>query len=222
MGRVPLTSHIRKWVIVRAMEHRFELTGGAACLDFVNTLGDRPRSRDENLRAYPDLVAWGRQAGVLAGAEATGLRREAARHPVRAREALARAVALREDLYRVFSRVAAGRAPEGRGVRALNEALALALRRLRVRPGRTGFRWSWTAGPADLDRMLWPVVRSAGELLTSAEREHVRECGGEACSWLFVDRSRTRRRRWCDMKTCGNRAKARRHYRRTKARRASR
>ncbi|HSB62372.1 MAG TPA: ABATE domain-containing protein [Vicinamibacteria bacterium] len=199
------------------MDRRFELTGGAACLDFVNTLGDRPRSRDEGLRAYADLVAWGRQAGVLPGAEAKGLRREAARHPVRAREALARAVALREELYRVFSRVAAGRAPDERGVGALNEALAAALVRLRVRPGPSGFDWAWTARPGDLDRVLWPVVRSAAELLTSAEREQVRECGGEACSWLFVDRSRTRRRRWCDMKTCGNRAKARRHYRRTRA-----
>jgi predicted RNA-binding Zn ribbon-like protein len=64
--------------------------------------------------------------------------------------------------------------------------------------------------------MLWPVLQSAAELLTSDEIHQVRECNSDRCTWLFVDRSRTHRRRWCDMKTCGNRAKARRHYQRTK------
>jgi predicted RNA-binding Zn ribbon-like protein len=47
----------------------------------------------------------------------------------------------------------------------------------------------------------------------------VGECEGEGCSWLFLDTSRNRSRRWCSMEDCGNRAKARRHYeRRQKAR----
>lgn len=69
--------------------------------------------------------------------------------------------------------------------------------------------------------MLWPVARSAAELLTSPDAQRVRECALRSCSWLFVDRSRNRRRRWCDMKTCGNRAKARRHYRRKQKSRAA-
>jgi predicted RNA-binding Zn ribbon-like protein len=72
--------------------------------------------------------------------------------------------------------------------------------------------WAWAPGPPSFERLLWPVVRSAAEFLVSAERVNVRECGSEVCSWLFVDRSRTKLRRWCSMKTCGNRAKARRFY----------
>jgi predicted RNA-binding Zn ribbon-like protein len=78
------------------------------------------------------------------------------------------------------------------------------------------FSWSWHEPQPRFDSLLWPVVRSAAELLTSPEAAHVRECASDRCSWLFVDRSRTKCRRWCDMKVCGNRAKARRHYERKK------
>ena len=61
---------------------------------------------------------------------------------------------------------------------------------------------------------LWPIARSAAHLLTSAELTRVRECDGTSCNWLFFDRSRGGSRRWCSMESCGNRAKARRHYRR--------
>jgi predicted RNA-binding Zn ribbon-like protein len=63
-----------------------------------------------------------------------------------------------------------------------------------------------------MDQMLWPVARSAAELLTSERAGRVRECASETCSWLFLDGSRNGRRKWCDMASCGNRAKARRYY----------
>src|SRR5690606_34555848 len=68
-----------------------------------------------------------------------------------------------------------------------------------------------------LDQVLWPVAVSAAELLTSADRERVKECAADTCNWLFLDMSRNRSRRWCDMKECGNRAKARRFYKRQRA-----
>jgi len=77
-------------------------------------------------------------------------------------------------------------------------------------------QWAWDETAPSLDRPIWLIVRSAANLLTSEETSSIRECASETCSWLFVDRSRTRRRRWCDMSTCGNRAKARRHYQRRK------
>ena len=65
--------------------------------------------------------------------------------------------------------------------------------------------------------MLWRLAVDASDLLTSTDLDRVRECSGDTCSWLFLDRSRNRSRRWCDMADCGNRAKARRHYSRLKA-----
>jgi predicted RNA-binding Zn ribbon-like protein len=194
----------------------FELTGGALCLDFANTLGDRPRSTQEKLEGMKDLLRFSEQAGTLGAADRARLEREALDHPRLAREALGRAVAFREALYRIFAALAGGRRPGSADLEEVNRALGPALANLRVEPRGSGFGWSWSASPAGFDHLLWPVARSAAELLTSTEVDLVRECASEVCSWLFVDRSRTHRRRWCDMKVCGNRAKARRHYERRK------
>ena len=87
---------------------------------------------------------------------------------------------------------------------------------LRVEAGAHGFRWRWANDRDLLERVVWPVARSAGDLLVSDDLRWVRECASESCNWLFLDTSRTRRRKWCDMSSCGNREKARRHYRRRK------
>ncbi|MCB0153982.1 MAG: CGNR zinc finger domain-containing protein, partial [Anaerolineae bacterium] len=55
---------------------------------------------------------------------------------------------------------------------------------------------------------------SAAELLTSDRLNRVGQCAGESCGWLFLDTTRNHSRRWCEMEHCGNRAKAKRHYRR--------
>jgi predicted RNA-binding Zn ribbon-like protein len=121
-------------------------------------------------------------------------------------------------LYGIFSALAAENRPEPEKLAALNTALGEAFPHLRLEQHGGQFRWHWADASNRLDRLLWPVTRSAAELLTSSEVSLVRECASERCSWMFVDRSRTHRRRWCDMKTCGNRAKARRHYERRKQR----
>jgi predicted RNA-binding Zn ribbon-like protein len=77
------------------------------------------------------------------------------------------------------------------------------------------FAWDWAEDPDSLDRVLWVVARSAGELLTSDQLDRVRQCADDrGCGYLFLDTSRNRSRRWCSMESCGNRAKARRHYQR--------
>jgi predicted RNA-binding Zn ribbon-like protein len=82
-----------------------------------------------------------------------------------------------------------------------------------VLPTQPGFAWTWPdEEELDLARLLWPVARSAAELLTSPDRQLVRECLGDNCGWLFLDTSKNHRRTWCSMQGCGNRAKARRHY----------
>ena len=100
--------------------------------------------------------------------------------------------------------------------RALNAVLAQALAQLRVVNTGEVFAWDWAGDDPTLDRMLWPIAQSAADLLTSDELGSVKQCSG--CSWLFVDRSRNHSRRWCDMRVCGNRAKARRYYERHRGR----
>ncbi len=206
----------------RPTEAEFELTGGALCLDFANTLADRPAGGLEQLASYADLVRFARQAGALESTEADRLAEEASRRPKQAGGVLRRAIELREAVFRTFAAlVSGGRLPAG-DLALLNRSLTEALRFLEVAPAGRRYRWRWSEGAARLDRPLWPIARSAAELLVSDDVERVRECASEGCRWLFLDRSRGRRRRWCDMKTCGNRQKARRHYLRRKAAERSR
>jgi len=200
--------------------HQFELSGGALCLDFVNTVGDRPTFSNEHLHRYSDLLAWAEQAGVVTGPTSESLEAGSGDAPDERRRVFRRALRLRETLYRLFSALAADQTPRAGDLDALNRELGRALSHLRVGDAGAGageFGWRWDGGPDRLERVVWPVARSAAELLTSGEAAQIKECASETCSWLFVDRSRTHRRRWCDMKSCGNRAKARRHYRRKKA-----
>jgi predicted RNA-binding Zn ribbon-like protein len=193
------------------------LIGGRACLDFANTVGgNRHIYQREYLNSYTDLVAWSRLAGLVTESEAQHLMAKAIRRPAEADYVFERAILLREAIYRIFSVVAAGGSPEAADLAILNSALTEALARLQITSAEDGFTWTWHKEPKALDPMLWPVVRSAGELLTSEDLYRVRECAGDTCSWLFIDTSRNHSRRWCDMKDCGNRAKAKRHYERSR------
>jgi predicted RNA-binding Zn ribbon-like protein len=194
----------------------FDLSGGALCLAFVNTVGDRPRRHEEHLLGWPDLVSWGVQAGAITPTEAGHLRAEARAHPRRAERGFARALGVREHLYELFSAAAARRSPDDSSVAALNEVLheAAAHARLERRDGQ--YVWTFAGDGPLFARVTWQVSRSAADLLVSGALADLRECASGTCSWMFLDASPTRKRRWCSMKSCGNRAKARRHYHRQK------
>jgi len=198
-------------------EPEFEFTGGILCLDFANTSRWQPPARDDVPR-YDRLVAWAAKAGSLSPAVAGRVRQEAERRPRAAARVLERALSLRRAIYATFSAVAAGRKPPSEDVEAIGAAAAGAGASFRIRPH--GDRYVWEAvtsdGDVDLDRPLWEVARSAAALLTSEDLPAVRECALESCNWLFLDRSRNGKRRWCDMRVCGNRSKARRHYARVR------
>ena len=191
------------------------LVGGRLCLDFVNTVDEYTHRGEDRLRAYADLVWWGLHAGALDAAAAEPLFALAASEPARADAVHARAVDLREALFRVFAAARAGAAPDEAHLAVINRELLRAMAHQRMRAQNGGFAYAWEEG-VDLERVLWPVVRDAAELLVSGELRRVGKCCGESCDWLYLDTSRNRSRRWCDMQACGNRAKARRHYHRSK------
>ena len=160
-------------------------------------------------------------AGSLPEAQLARLSAESARHPAEAAAALGRALDLREAIFRLFLALAEGESAPPAELADLNRALADALAQARVaEDGRNvsgRFAWAWADAPLSLEMPLWPVARSAAELLTSSDLSALRVCASETCAWLFLDTSRNGSRRWCSMRTCGNRAKARRHHARVRA-----
>jgi predicted RNA-binding Zn ribbon-like protein len=196
--------------------YAFEISGGHLALDFTNTISRRadPAQCRDRLTHYGRLVSWAVQAGLISAKDGECLRTEASDRPRAAVAALRRAIGVREAMFSIFVALARGERPPAEAIDLLNAALPDALTRLRVAHEGGEFTWRFHHEPADLAPMLAPVVRAAAELLTSPERTRVRECRSETCFWLFMDRSKSGTRCWCDMKVCGNREKARRHYRR--------
>jgi predicted RNA-binding Zn ribbon-like protein len=196
----------------------FDLTGGLLCLDFANTVDDRTEVHpQELLNSYNDLVSWSQQAHVLTEQEAQRLLEKAARRPSEASRVLQQAVAIREAIFRIFKAVAEDASPEDEDLVSLSAAVADAQNHAQIVLKANGFIWDWAGIAGDLDRMLWPVVRSAADFLTSDELDTVRVCASDSCDWLFLDTSKNHSRRWCNMKSCGNREKARRFYERRKS-----
>lgn len=195
---------------------RFDLIAGRLCLDFCNTHGSRSGRPEERLSSYGDVVGWAWRAGVLNAEEAARLNRLGARNPTEALAVWERTVHLRGALQSLFIAIAEGRRLRTAWLDALNQELASAMSRSQVVPTDSGFTWLWVQGGKALDCVLWPVTRSAADLLTAGSLATIRLCEGRGCGWLFLDTSRNRTRRWCDMKICGNRAKARRHHERTR------
>jgi predicted RNA-binding Zn ribbon-like protein len=197
----------------------FELAGGRLCLDFTNTVSDQfAEARRDKLESYAVFLAFAEQAGAITGKQARALRRAAAADPERAARALERARGLRDALFRIFyARSRDTRVPEA-DLAALNAALGEALAHRRVVRAGDGYQLDFERDGEDVDAPLWPIVESAADLLTSERCDRVRVCSGEetGCTWLFVDESKNQSRRWCSMSDCGNRAKARRHYHRTR------
>jgi predicted RNA-binding Zn ribbon-like protein len=193
---------------------RLPLLGGVLCLNFANTTSGRGTAhRIEHLQRFEHLLAWARHAGALDETAAKALETQEldgrAAHRV-----LARAIALREALHALFGAVMAGAPAPAPGLAELNRSLAEAMAAAVIEQTATGFAWRWPARSTPPERVIWPLARSAAELLTTADLSRLKTCPGRNCGWLFLDTSRNGRRRWCEMEVCGSRAKMRRYHQR--------
>jgi predicted RNA-binding Zn ribbon-like protein len=201
-------------VIMKAMSDSFQLVAGNVALDFVNTLDNRydPGHRLELLPSYERFVAFARQSGILTPAQGRRLLRQ--NGVAQRQSALARVIDLREALHFLFRSAAANERPPQAALETLNRLLSEVQLPHSIEWRKGTFYWLPADLVATLLAPLAPILEAAVALLTSPDVTHVRECGTRTCRWLFLDRSKNHTRRWCDMKICGNRAKAQRFYER--------
>ncbi len=201
------------------LESTLKLETERLCLDFANTVNWHASEHPvEELPDYADLVAWALKIGLLTEPDAQRLKRQAARRPDEAQAVLQRAHTLREAIYRLLAARARQETWDPADLDLINAEMPVALAHSRLASTPAGFALRWPAEPDALDRVLWPVTCSAADLLTQPDLlARVGECADDrGCGYLFLDLTKNRSRRWCDMKDCGNRAKARRHYARQK------
>jgi predicted RNA-binding Zn ribbon-like protein len=189
----------------------------ALFVGFANTL---ERTRGEARDEIPDvdaLLAWLREHGLLSArgraTEAARLRRD----PAEAARRLERFQHLREVLHGVATDIAADGQPQSGRITELNHILRHGLHYHQLRAEAGGAQYEVTQVGDRLDQARAAIASSFAHFLAEDAAHRLRVCANEGCRWIFVDRSPTGRRRWCDMRTCGNQAKVARHRARAKA-----
>ena len=193
----------------RAVAKPFKLHAGHPALELVNTLDLRfSATPEELLPAYRDLLRFAAQLRLITAEQARRLERTVDAKD--ARRILASTVELREALSAVLYAWIDGGKPSSGQVKLLEKYFQEAALQRSLRADKSHLAWSWapTEQPAEIP--LWKLTQAASDLLVSREAELAKDCGDPTCRWLFLDVSKNHTRRWCDMKTCGNRMKARR------------
>ena len=202
---------------MQVLAHSFaphDLVGGDLAVDFVNTVTDWDVAPKDWLDSYGRLLAWATLGGRVAATDLAELERMAAADLAAAEAALARARTVREALYEVLRAAADGRAPEAEALATAEAAWRDAAAAMRLEVSPAGARLEVSVARAGLDLITLRAAAAAMALLTGDRLARLRRCGGPRCGWLFVDVSKAGRRRWCDMATCGNDEKAKRHAQR--------
>lgn len=183
----------------------------------------------ETLNGLDDVLVWCADTRSISPEAASELEAWASRRRTEAARLFDEAIAAREMIHTLFSTRASGGIIRDRDVDALNGLLADAPGRahLMIAPSGGGDSRSehlWRLPPVapNAASLLAPILWSAGDLFVGERLERVRLCANEKCQWLFLDDSKSGTRRWCSMSSCGNRAKAHRHYMRHTGRKSPR
>jgi len=199
-------------------ETHYDHDSGDLSLDFANT-NDWHASEHpvEMIKNFGQLIDWGAEAGLLSPGKAGKLRAWASASGDEAKYAYQQVIVFREAIYRVFAARYTGGIIPAMDLSTLNDMVRQAMSHLQLSPIGQGFAWEWSDELDGINLILWPVARAAANLLASEQVNRVRVCEDDrGCGYLFIDQSKNGSRRWCSMESCGNRAKARRHYARGK------
>lgn len=195
----------------------FAFVGGRLWLDFVNTDDARLGTRVDTIASFDRFVAWLAEARSIDAERAAALQRRAVEQPSGAAAALVEARRVRAALRALADR---GRTDQGERSREgalaeINRVLgrSVGTRRVEALPDG-GYVRSFVPVGDVFGGLVIPVVESAVDSLVHGELLRIRRCADRRCPRHFFDVSRSRTRRWCDMRECGNRAKAARHRRR--------
>ena len=196
----------------------FDLAGGHPALDLVNSLDNRFRADGphEMLASYTDLLRFTEESGLLQSQQVYALGKVAGSEA--AVEALHAVRELREATAGVCYALVEEKTPPPDDIRTLERCFLAANqhRELCWQPplhdpeARANITWQWRRAESNPSLPTWILSQAVAELLLSDRLDRIKTCQVDTCRWLFLDTSKNHTRRWCNMKVCGNRMKARR------------
>ncbi|QNF33294.1 CGNR zinc finger domain-containing protein [Adhaeribacter swui] len=189
--------------------------GGVLCLDFVNTVRNRKVPRVHNYFAsYANFLIWCRRVAILPVSVLDDLQEYSSQNPVEAEAALQQIVAVRENLYLLFSAIAAERVPTNAVTATFNQNLSNAMGQVFLAWQNTIFSFQLQAKEKELTGPVKLILYSAYQTLLREDRRRIKECA--ECGWLFLDKTKNGKRQWCNPIYCGSTSKSRRYYHRQK------
>ena len=188
-----------------------DLIADDLALNFANTESGRGfPSHQNHFREAVNVVEWLVHAKALPVEEANLLRKRVAENVDLAADLLAQAGALRAAVHDIGVALGHHAKPPEAALASLSALHARCVAEAELAPGVASYRWQWSIRASPVEAALGPIALAAVRLFTEGDFHRIRECGGHACGWLFYDRSKNNRRRWCEMEVCGNRAKQKR------------
>ena len=191
------------------MTKKYAFIGNNLSLDFVNTVGNiSSENPTEKLNSFPDLIEWSKQGKLISNDEAIIMFAETEKNILESAKIFQRVLRFRKCVYDIFKSIINREEISSKDLKVFNSELSRAMSKAEIFYHEGEVIWDWKNN--SLERILFLITRIAAQLLTSSDLEKLKCCSGENCGWLYYDISKNNRRQWCDMRDCGNLAKAKR------------
>lgn len=191
------------------MTKKYSFIGNDLSLDFVNTVGYISSANPtEKLNSFSDLIEWSKQGKLISNDEGIAILTEAEKNVLESEKVFQRVLKFRKSVYDIFRSIINREEISRKDLTVFNNELSRAMSKAELFSHENELIWDWKDN--SLERILFLIARIAAQLLTSSDLENLKCCSGQNCGWLFYDTSKNNRRQWCDMRDCGNLAKAKR------------
>jgi predicted RNA-binding Zn ribbon-like protein len=184
-----------------------KILGESLALDFANTVRGRGTDQlHETLNFFRDLADWALAARLI---NDTDHQRHLLSHTSED-AVITSIIELREAIYSIAASISSSQVPSENDLAILEKFSASSMAKSGLQVGKKfRLKWQLPAISENIYNLECHVTWSALQTFMSEDPKRIRRCPGEACGVIFIDRSKNGSRIWCDMSTCGNRAKAR-------------
>jgi predicted RNA-binding Zn ribbon-like protein len=202
---------------MQIQQHSFrpaDLVGGHVVLDLLNTVTARDGDPIDWLDSYQRVLEWAALTAHFEPSVLKQLEQLSAAHEDAGTRALHRIHELREAVHDMLAATLRHERSTESTLARVDASWKDAVRHARIAVSGRHTLLKLDVESSRLDYLHHELALRAFELLQVFPPDRTRICAGTNCGWVFIDRSRGGRRRWCDMATCGNVAKSRRHYQR--------
>jgi len=191
------------------------LDGGATCLDFINTkVSWKEEDAFDYLEDYQAFLNFCLRQEIFKKETISNLQILAQKNPGLAIDVKQELVHLRHICFLIFSSIAADTKPEEAGILIFNKYLSEALSHVNLTFNRSEYQLNVVSGGLDLREPIWLIMQSAAKVLTLEKSSKIKKC--PECGWIFLDRTKNNKQKWCNPLYCGTTTKARRYYQKKK------